>query len=149
MVPVPSGLISTLAASFMAPTPPVISTYTPTPLLGAELFVTGLCQRLVETCGVVAAVVGLTHRRGVGLVELGQQVPAPDLDRVEAHLVGEQIHGPLGGCCGLRPACAAVGDDRRGVRHHRHAVRLDVGDVVHGGGHAACEQGAEHGADLG
>ena len=120
----------------------------PALLLGSQLGVAGLLEGAVEARLVVAAVVGLPHRRGVRLVELGEQVLASHVDGVDAELGGEQVHRPLGRRRRLRTSGAAVGDDRRGVGGDRDAVRLDVGDVVHGGRHAAREQRAEHRADL-
>ena len=69
------------------------------------------------------------------LGEGGQQVLAAHFGRVQAGLGGEQVHRPLHRRGGLRPARAAVGADRRGVRHHRRRHRLGAGDGVGPGRH--------------
>ncbi len=79
---------------------------------------------------VVAAVVeqpgGVEERELLG----PHRVAAPDLDRIEAEVVGEQVDRPLdqGRCLG--PAGAAVGDQRRGVGDDRSRGPGDRGDPV-------------------
>jgi hypothetical protein len=118
-------------------------------LLGAQLGVAGGGERLVEAALVVADVVGLPDRRGVRLVELGDEVLAADLGGVHADLGGEHVHRPLDGGGGLGAAGAAVGDGGRGVGDDRGGAHLDVGDVVHRRGHRAGHERGEDRAHVG
>ena len=84
----------------------------------------------------------MPERRLVGELLLGDEVLAPQLERVHAELAGELVHGQLDPVGGLGPARAAdrvgghlVGEDAREVQvdgrqlvtaaHHREA---ELGD---------------------
>ena len=97
-------------------------------LLDAEVLVVDQFQRPVQRRLVVARVEGhLTHRR-VDVLERRDEVDAPDVGRVLAHLEGEFVDGPLDGVGRLGAAGAAVGvrgwkvgvdaDDLAGVGRH-------------------------------
>ena len=114
-------------------------------LVGAQLVVAGVAQALLERAQVVARVV---VGAGDGLVrEVGDVVAPADLGRVHAELVREQVHRPLDQCGRLRPAGAAVGADRRRVRHDRVPVEVDLRDVVDAARHQAGEH--RHQAGVG
>ncbi len=82
----------------------------------------------------VAGVVDEAGERLVGELVLADEVPAAELQRVDADLLGERVHRPLDRVGRFGPSGASVGICRREVREHpgaREVVRL--GQVVHAG----------------
>ena len=110
-----------------------VAALAPRRLLGAQRVVAGLLERDVERLRVLAAVVDRTQpgdrreRERLGRDE----VLAPDLDRIDAELVGRDVEGALDEVDRLGPAGAAVRGDRRGVRDRGLPVELDLRDDVH------------------
>ena len=84
-------------------------------LLGAALVVAGELERVVEAGFVVAGVVEPARRRPVGNVVGSDQVPPPQVDRVEAQPPGGQVHRPFERQVELRPAEAPVEPGRAAV----------------------------------
>ena len=82
-----------------------------------------LLQAGVHDLGELAGVVELAGR-GLERHLLGRdEVLAPQLDRVDAQLVGRVVHQPLHAVDRFRPPGAAIGVDRHGVGEHAlHAV---------------------------
>ena len=74
-----------------------------------------MLERLVETRLVVAGVVGERHRRVVREIAGLDEVPAPDLRRIDAHFPGRRFHAALHHVGRLRSTGTAVGVNRRGV----------------------------------
>ena len=115
----------------------------PLGLLLPQVGVSGRVQRPGQRGRVVAAVVHGAERGRVRFGEGGQQVHRAHLGRVPADLGREQVHGPLHRGGGLGAAGAAVGADRRGVRHHRFGHRLGPGEGVGPGRHQDGQRGQE------
>ena len=136
----------------------------PRRLVGPELLVVEHREHLVERRPVVAAVVRERDLGLVAVVELRDEVPPPQLDRV--HLAGGRRHidHPLDGVAGFRPTCASIGVHRRRVgehagdlavnrphlvdavqeravqvRRHRRRERGEIGAEIGGGPHPEAE----------
>ena len=97
---------------------------------GAEPTVVDVPQGLVEARLVVARVVGERHRRVVREVAGLDEVPPPDLARVDAHLPRRRLHATLHHVGRFRPAGATVGVHRRGVGVERLHFDVDGGRRV-------------------
>ena len=76
-----------------------------------------------------------------------QEVAAPDLGRVDAQLVGEEVHRPLDHVGRLGPARAAIRVHERGVGVDARDLGVDVGDLVRAGEDAPVEGGRDAGSD--
>jgi hypothetical protein len=82
------------------------------------------------------------------------QVAPPQLDRVDGQLDGQHVHRALHHRGRLRPACAAVGAQRCGVRDDAVRLVVDGGDRVDAGRHLPGEERQQRrdsrvGADVG
>ena len=117
-------------------------------LLGAEAVEVELGEHLVEGALVVARVVDDPERGLVWELVLGDEVPAPDLDRVGADLERQPIHHHLDPVGHLRASGAA---DRVGgelVREHAGEVQVDGVERVAAAGDREPELRDERGQDL-
>ena len=108
--------------------------------------VIGELEGAVERPLVVARVVGQPARGRVR--EAGDEVPAPDLDRIDPELVGEQVDHPLDEMRGLGTAGPAVGVDRRRVGEHVADGDVLLLDVVRARGHEQREVRDRRGQQL-
>ena len=119
--------------------------------LGAALLEAGVLgdrQRQVHAAREVAAVVG-EHQPGLERHRGGRdQVPAPQLDRIDAELARGDVDHALDRERRLGPAGAAIGAGGRGVGEHAGGLMVDGGRRVHAG-HAADVVGAGPRAALG
>ena len=97
-------------------------------LVGLDLVEIEPFEQLVERGVVVAAVD--RQARGEGGRELGDEVPAPQLDPVDPELLREQVHRPLEHVGRLGPAGAAIGIGRGRVREHARERDAVVRDRV-------------------
>ena len=99
-------------------------------LARGEALVIGEAQRRVEPALVFAVVVddadAVLIRKGVRRDE----VLAPQLDGIEAALLGREIDQPLDDVDRLGPAGAAIGRGRHRVGHHRRAAEMHRRNVV-------------------
>ena len=96
-------------------------------LLSPQFRVAGQVHRDLQGPGVVAGVVLPPGRAGVGELLGPQQVPHPQLGRVQAELAGQQVDHPLDQVHALGdPERAGVGDPARGL------VGVDAGDLAVG-----------------
>ena len=106
-------------------------------------------ERLVHHRGELAAVVGGAVGGFVGHGIGRDEIPAPQLDRVEPVFGRGVIDEAFDGAGDVRPPGAAVGGHRRGVRVGESRTRVQRGDAIdaaHGDGEIACaDQRAEHG----
>ena len=118
-------------------------------LIGAQRWVVGRGEGLIERHFVVADIVGLADGGGVWLKELGDQVDAANLGGIHADLGGKKVHRPLDRCSCLWAACAAIGNHRRGVGDHTGGSHLDVGDGIHATGHWPGHERGQHGCHVG
>ena len=100
-------------------------------------------EREVERPRVVARVVDAAVRRLVGHLLGLDVVLLPDLDRVEAELVRDDVDDPLRQPELLHPRIAAVRRDRRLVRHHLRELEPDVPPAVQAGGDLRPDDAAE------
>ena len=83
-------------------------------LLGAELAVADRVHRLLQGGVIVAGIVFPAERRGVGELLALDEVLHPELGRVHAELLGQDVHRPLDAIGGLGDAeRAAIGDAAR------------------------------------
>ena len=80
---------------------------------------------------VVAAVVGGAHQRGVREHVAAQEVLEPQLDRVDAELVGGDVHDPFEHRRRLGATGPAECTHRRGGRRRHRSLEADAGDAVH------------------
>ena len=143
--------------------PPVISTYTDTPMpscfgppearrdacSGAKRRVVGCCEHPVERALVVADVVGRAGDRGVRPRLVRDEVLAPHVDRIHPDLGRVHVEDALHRCGRLGTARTAVRDDRRGVREDGLRRALELGHGVHGRAHHLRHEEREDRADLG
>ncbi len=117
-----------------------------------------MLHQLVERLVVVAGVVDHAGRDRGREVLLGDEVLAPDLERVDPELVGELVERHLDHLRRLGPAGAADRIGRALVGEHPDDVGLDVGDLVTAAHHERAQRrdqrredhvvGAEVGQDL-
>ena len=91
---------------------------------------------------VVAHVVGEADGRRVR--EAADEVAAPDLGRVDAHLLRRRLDQPLDHVGGFGPARAAVGVDRSGVGEHAGDLAVDLGRSVLAGQQGGVQRHATH-----
>ena len=90
--------------------------------LGAQVFVAGEFQGLVETRLIVAGVVERSGRRAVGEGIARDEIAPPDLGDIDAERAGAGIHRPFERKEELGPAISAVEADRQPVGHHQPVV---------------------------
>ena len=129
-------------------------------LLRAEALVADDLERAVERLLVVARVV-LETAQDVVRGRVGEGVPrhevhAPDLDRVEPELAGDEVDPALDEVGRLGPAGAAVGVDHARVRVDAEHLAVDRREPVRTGQHPAVERRRdawrdrrEHAAEVG
>ena len=116
----------------------------PPPCLGRraarrEVGHVGQLLRLRQVRGVVAGVVGETHRRGVR--ELGDEVLPADRRGLHLQVARRLLDEPLDDIRGLGPPRAAVGIHRRGVREHRLHLAVDGRRLVLAGEQRGVQDG--------
>ena len=116
----------------------------PLGLLAAQLVVAGNLERLVERPVVVARVVD--EAEVVGEWKLRGEVLAPDLGRVHADLVGDEVDRPLDEVRRLRSARTAIGIGRGLVGEDSDGPRGDMLPPVRAAGEQArdCLKRSEH-----
>ena len=114
-----------------------------------QSLIVNVLQDQVHVGFVVTAVVGKPGSHVVAIVELGYQVAAPYLHRVDAQLFRQQIHQPLQQEGRFRPAGSPVCLHRSGVGKHSVHVALDVRDVVGSRVHQAVQDGGDSGGCRG
>ena len=94
----------------------------------ADTLVVGKLHRLLERRVIVAGVVGHDHRRLVR--ERLDEVLAPQIRRIHAHLARADLDQPLDHEGRFRPPCPAIGVDRHGVGVDRIDLAIDLRDLV-------------------
>ena len=101
--------------------------------------------RLLDPVDAFRQAIALHHQVVLGEAELRHQVPAPDLERIEAQLLGHLVHQVLEGEAHVDRAVAAHGAAGRRVGEHAVAVVAHRVQVVDGIEHGA---GIEDGDDA-
>ena len=112
-------------------------------LLRAQLVVAGHLDSLVQSRCVVTRVISGVGRGRVRKFFASEQVPAPQLDRVQVELGCQQVHPALDQRSRLGPAGAPVGGRGRGVGREGPGLKVDSRDPIAARGHLAGQQRQE------
>ena len=112
-----------------------VASVAPLRLLAAQLPVPCQLEGPVQRPLVLAAVVGPAAGRGEREVLRAEEVPAPELARIDADLGRQHVHGPLDHGGRLGPPRTAIGGDDRGVGDDARGHVVDPGDPVNAGHH--------------
>ena len=92
--------------------------------------VVGQLQQQIEALGVVAGIVKRASRGLVGKIARGDEIPPPDLGRVEPEFSRRYLHGAFQAEVELRAAVAAVEADGRLVGGHQAVFNGDVAHAI-------------------